>query len=91
MVHNYDILNNTYEGNGVYTYSYIGNYFADVLNEGNATGVCNSISTVTAPGSSTTDYVGNSSLRNLRAGLWTDRLGPGHHGLRLLLLKITGS
>ena len=40
MIHNYDIMNNTYEGNGVYTYSYIGNYFADLLNEGNARPVC---------------------------------------------------
>ena len=56
MVHNYDIMNNTYEGNGIYTYSYIGNYFADLLNEANSYGssphgVCNSTSTVTAPGS----------------------------------------
>ncbi|MGA2672757.1 MAG: carboxypeptidase regulatory-like domain-containing protein [Terracidiphilus sp.] len=59
MVHNYDILNNTYEGNGVYTYSYIGNYFADLLDEGSSTGVCNSTSTVTSPGSSsTTNYTG---------------------------------
>ncbi len=57
MIHNYDILNNTYEGNGVYTYSYIGNYFADLLNEGSSTGVCNSTSTVSAPGNAT-NYVG---------------------------------
>jgi outer membrane receptor protein involved in Fe transport len=58
MVHNYDLLNNTYESNGVYTYSYLGNYFADLLNEGNSTGVCNNVGTVSAPGSATTDYVG---------------------------------
>ena len=58
MVHNYDLLDNTYEGNGVYTYSYLGNYFADVLNEGNTKGVCNNVGTVSAPGSATTDYVG---------------------------------
>jgi len=63
MVHNYDILKNTYESNGVYTYSYIGNYFADLLNEGNsfgatAHGVCNSTGTVSAPGSATTNYTG---------------------------------
>ncbi len=58
LIHNYDILNNTYEGNGVYTYSYIGNYFADLLNEGSSTGVCNSTSTVTAPGSATANYTG---------------------------------
>jgi outer membrane receptor protein involved in Fe transport len=46
MVHNYDILNNTYYSEGSYTYSYIGNYFADMLNEGSSSqgahGVCNS-------------------------------------------------
>ena len=59
MIHNYDILNNTYEGNGVYTYSYLGNYFADLLNEGSSTGACNSTGSVTSPGSSaTTNYTG---------------------------------
>jgi outer membrane receptor protein involved in Fe transport len=58
MVHNYDLIDNTYESNGVYTYSYIGNYFADVLNEGNTKGVCNNVGTVSAPGSATTNYVG---------------------------------
>jgi outer membrane receptor protein involved in Fe transport len=62
MLHNYDLINNTYEGNGVFTYSYIGNYFADLLNEGNsfgtsAHGVCNSTHTVTSPGTST-NYTG---------------------------------
>lgn len=57
MLHNYDLINNTYEGNGVYTYSYIGNFFADVLNEGAANGVCNSTHTVTSPGSSA-NYTG---------------------------------
>jgi hypothetical protein len=58
MIHNYDLLNNTYESNGVYTYSYIGNYFADLLNEGNSKGVCNNVSTVSSPGTATTDYTG---------------------------------
>jgi outer membrane receptor protein involved in Fe transport len=62
MVHNYDIMNNTYEGNGVYTYSYIGNFFADIYNESFAKasgeGICNTVSTVTSPGTSGTDYTG---------------------------------
>jgi hypothetical protein len=58
MIHNYDLLNNTYESNGVYTYNYIGNYFADLLNEGGAKGVCNSTGSVTAPGTTGTDYTG---------------------------------
>ena len=71
MIHNYDIMNNTYEGNGVYTYSYIGNYFADLLNEGGKTGVCNSISTVTAPGSATTNYTGKAPC-----GTFVQGFGP---------------
>jgi hypothetical protein len=71
MIHNFDIMNNTYEGNGVYTYSYIGNYFADLLNEGNATGVCNSTSTVSAPGSATTNYTGKAPC-----GTFVQGFGP---------------
>ncbi|MGD0681838.1 MAG: TonB-dependent receptor [Terracidiphilus sp.] len=33
-VHNDDLLNNLYESNGYITYSYLGNYINDVLNEG---------------------------------------------------------
>jgi len=33
-VHNDDILNNLYESNGYITYTYLGNYINDVLNEG---------------------------------------------------------
>lgn len=70
-IHNYDLINNTYEGNGVYTYSYIGNYFADLLNEGGSKGVCNSVSTVTAPGSSSTDYIGTAPC-----GTFVQGFGP---------------
>lgn len=72
MIHNYDIMNNTYEGNGVYTYSYIGNYFADLINEGSSTGVCNSTGTVTSPGSSfTTNYTGKAPC-----GTFVQGFGP---------------
>ena len=30
ILHNYDLINNTYESNGDYSYTYIGNYFADL-------------------------------------------------------------
>jgi outer membrane receptor protein involved in Fe transport len=75
MVHNYDIMNNTYEGNGTYTYSYIGNYFADLLNEPNSSGsgahgVCNSVSTVTTPGSSA-NYTGTAPC-----GTFVQGFGP---------------
>jgi hypothetical protein len=71
MIHNYDLIDNTYESNGYYTYSYIGNYLADLLNEGSATGVCNSTGTVSAPGSSTTDYVGKAPC-----GTFVQGFGP---------------
>ncbi len=59
FLHNYDIMNNTYKNNGDYSYSYIGNYFADLLNEGGTGGACNSTGSVTTPGSSaTTNYTG---------------------------------
>ena len=75
MVHNYDIMNNTYEGNGVYTYSYIGNYFADLLNEANSFGskphgVCNSTGTVTSPGTSA-NYTGSAPC-----GTFVQGFGP---------------
>ena len=34
-VHNYDLINNTYESNGEYSYTYLGNYLNDLLNKGN--------------------------------------------------------
>jgi len=77
MLHNYDIMNNTYEGNGVYSYSYIGNYFADILNEPNSSGatahgVCNSTHSVTAPATTTTAsstvYTGTSPCGTITQG-----------------------
>ncbi|HTV81600.1 MAG TPA: carboxypeptidase regulatory-like domain-containing protein [Acidobacteriaceae bacterium] len=32
FVHNYDLMNNTYDSNGVYDYDWDGNYFNDLLN-----------------------------------------------------------
>ena len=32
MVHNYDLMNNTYKSNGDFSYNYVGNYFNDLLN-----------------------------------------------------------
>ncbi|SNT33458.1 TonB-dependent Receptor Plug Domain [Granulicella rosea] len=42
MVHNADLINNTYESNGVYTYGYVGNYLADLYNAAANKGTCNS-------------------------------------------------
>jgi len=55
LLHNFDVLNNTYESNGDYSYSYIGNYFADIY--ANANGLANAgcasgapqVATYTAP------------------------------------------
>lgn len=55
MIHNYDLMNNTYESNGYFSYSYIGNYLADVLSEG-TTGTCNS--SASQDGTSTTNATG---------------------------------
>ena len=68
LIHNDDRLSNTYESNGVYTYSYIGNYFADLLSEGTATGVCNATGTVSAPGTATTDYTGTATCATMVQG-----------------------
>lgn len=35
MVHNYDLMNNTYESNGYFNYYWIGNMFNDLLNKRN--------------------------------------------------------
>ena len=32
-LHNYDLINNTYESNGYYNYGYLGNYFNDQMNK----------------------------------------------------------
>jgi hypothetical protein len=55
MVHNDDLLNNTYESNGWFTYSYIGNYMNDQLNHKNgiATGSHGCDSSASATGSGT--------------------------------------
>jgi hypothetical protein len=68
LIHNDDLINNTFESEGVYTYSYIGNYFADVLSEGTATGVCNATGTVSAPGTATTDYTGTATCATMVQG-----------------------
>ena len=37
MVHNYDLMNNTYESNGYISYSYVTNFLVDLANEGKST------------------------------------------------------
>ena len=55
-LNNYDLLNNLYESNGYITYSYLGNYMADLYNKGKAHDTCNSTALATA--TSTTSAVG---------------------------------
>jgi outer membrane receptor protein involved in Fe transport len=47
IVHNYDLQNNLFEGNGVYTYGFLQNYFADIANPN---GTCNSTASATGVG-----------------------------------------
>ncbi len=57
-VHNYDLINNTYESNGDYSYTYIGNYFADLYNrKSGSSPTCNSTAASTASVSATTGAV----------------------------------
>jgi len=53
MVHNDDLLNNTYESNGYITYSYVSNFLADLNSEGKANDSCNSTALSTATSSAT--------------------------------------
>ncbi len=54
-VHNYDLINNTYESNGYISYSYTGNFLADLASEGKAS-TCNS--TALSAATATTSAVG---------------------------------
>ena len=56
-VHNNDLINNTYESNGVFTYSYVSNYLADLTNKGKTS--CNSTFLPTA--TATVSAVGTTS------------------------------
>jgi hypothetical protein len=47
VVHNNDLINNTFESNGDYSYSYISNYITDLLNKG-AASTCNSAASPSA-------------------------------------------
>ena len=50
-VHNYDLINNTYESNGYITYGYIGNFLADLASEGKTKDSCNSTALAAATSS----------------------------------------
>jgi outer membrane receptor protein involved in Fe transport len=68
-VHNYDLINNTYESNGYISYSYTGNFLADLASEGK-TPTCNS--TALSAATSTTSAVGSFPCY----GSFTQGFGP---------------
>ena len=47
-VHNEDLINNTYESNGVFTYGYLSNYLADINSETTGKRTCNSTAVAAA-------------------------------------------
>ena len=56
-LHNNDLINNTYESNGDYSYTFIGNYFADQYAKTSGRAVCNSAASSTASVSASTGAV----------------------------------
>jgi hypothetical protein len=60
-LHNYDLINNTYESNGYYSYSYLGNYFNDQMNKtaGLAASSCGSQSGENPTSATQTGWTGN--------------------------------
>ncbi len=84
MVHNYDLLNNTYESNGVYTYSYHRQLLCRSAERGQRHGRLQQREHGLGARQLDDELCGHRPLRHVRAGLWTDGVGPGHHGLRLL-------
>ncbi len=57
MLHNADLINNTFESNGLYTYAYQSNYFTDlyISQNGGGQGVCNAaVAVYTTTGADTT-------------------------------------
>ena len=55
-VHNYDLINNTYESNGYITYGYLSNYLADIATEGGKP-TCNSTALSAATINTTTGAI----------------------------------
>jgi Carboxypeptidase regulatory-like domain/TonB-dependent Receptor Plug Domain len=58
-VHNWDLINNTYESNGYISYAFLGNYFSDLADEAKGKDTCGT-QTGAAPTSATaTGFTGN--------------------------------
>ncbi len=56
-VHNYDLINNTYESNGYITYGYVSNFLSDIASEGGTTDKCNSTALSAATKNATTGVI----------------------------------
>ncbi len=59
ILHNSDLINNLYESNGVYTYSYIGNYLADLYDRTN--GVAPNCNTAASQAATATGSTANAT------------------------------
>jgi hypothetical protein len=57
-VHNSDLINNTYESNGEYSYSYLGNYFNDLLNKSKGASTCGTQTGANPTSGSATGWTG---------------------------------
>jgi hypothetical protein len=57
-VHNSDLINNTYESNGEFSYSYLGNYFNDLLNTTKPKSTCGTQTGANPTSASATGWTG---------------------------------
>jgi hypothetical protein len=57
-VHNSDLINNTYESNGEFSYNYLGNYFNDLLNASKGASTCGSQTGGNPTSATTTGWTG---------------------------------
>jgi len=57
-VHNSDLINNTYESNGEFSYSYLGNYFNDLLNKSKGKSSCGTQTGANPTSASATGWTG---------------------------------
>jgi hypothetical protein len=65
-LHNYDLVNNTYESNGDFSYSYLGNYMNDLMNKaaGKTASTCGSQTGQNPTTATATGWTGNLSCYN---------------------------
>jgi hypothetical protein len=59
VLRNWDEINNTYESNGEFSYSYLGNYMNDLINKGKTNSTCGSQTGENPTSSTATGWTGN--------------------------------